>query len=55
MTATVVVPMDRPAPTITGKSGGQWVLRNGARANASGFRGQWRYPVVADAGHHRYG
>lgn len=25
----------RPAPTLTGKSGGQWVFRNGAQANAT--------------------
>jgi DNA (cytosine-5)-methyltransferase 1 len=35
MAATVTVPMDRPAPTMTGKSGGQWVFRNGSRPNST--------------------
>lgn len=35
MVPTVPVPMDRPAPTLTGKAGGQWVFRNGAQANAT--------------------
>lgn len=30
MTATVPVPMDRPAPTMTGKSGTQWVFKSPA-------------------------
>jgi DNA (cytosine-5)-methyltransferase 1 len=32
---TVMVPSDRPAPTITGLAGGQWVLCNGAQAHAT--------------------
>jgi DNA (cytosine-5)-methyltransferase 1 len=28
------VTVDRPAPSVTGKSGGQWVLRNNTNANA---------------------
>jgi len=32
---TVEVPSDRPAPTVTAIAGGQWVLRNGAQANAT--------------------
>lgn len=32
---SVEVPGDRPAPTLTGKAGGQWVLRHGAQANAT--------------------
>lgn len=33
MTPTAVVPVDRPAPTLTGKgAAGQWVLRDGASA-----------------------
>ncbi len=35
MTPTVPVPMDRPAPTLTGKAGGQWVFRNGAQDHAT--------------------
>lgn len=31
MTPTVPVPMDRPAPTLTGKAGGQWVFRQDGR------------------------
>ena len=35
MEPTVPVPMDRPAPTLTGKAGHQWIFRNGAQANAT--------------------
>jgi DNA (cytosine-5)-methyltransferase 1 len=34
MAPTVTVPMSRPAPTLTGKSGTQWVLRMGNQNNA---------------------
>lgn len=34
MAATATVPMSRPAPTLTGKAGTQWVLRMGNQVNA---------------------
>lgn len=35
MVPTVTVPSDRPAPTLTSKAGGQWVLRASNHANAA--------------------
>lgn len=32
---SALVPLSRPAPTLTGKSGEQWVIRNGAQDNAT--------------------
>lgn len=32
---TVPVAMDRPAPTLTGKAGHQWVFRNGSQQKAT--------------------
>lgn len=32
---TALVSMDRPAPTLTGKGGHQWVFRNGSQAKAT--------------------
>jgi DNA (cytosine-5)-methyltransferase 1 len=49
-TRQTVDPHARPAPTLTGKSGGQWQLRASAQANATAHGGDEPEPTIT-AGH----
>lgn len=43
---TVPVPVDRPAPTLTGKAGHQWIFRNGDQAHATVRRCDQPAPTI---------